>query len=120
MSLISIAQGVLAEAKNVLSLESSVEPQQFLSALEKYLTTFDEWRLAGERDQPPAADPERANYRAVIEELNGLHARISAVVEEKKDQIRAKMGDIKRRTQIVKTYIDRYPSRVTIAGRRQG
>ena len=93
--------------------------------IQAYLTDFENWRLRVERENPlsessPGTAEEKAQLRAAIERLYERHLEFSGRVSLLKRDVARQLGEVHQRGRALKAYIDRYPSRITIAGKRKG
>ena len=96
-----------------------------LPEIEKYLQDFEAWRVRIEGENPLAAaaaasDTERAELRAAIEYLYEKHLEFAGRLTLVKRDVARQLGEIHQRGRALKAYIDRYPSRITVAGKRKG
>ena len=109
-------------AKAVLAID---EVPEFLEGVEQYLEAFDVWQKAFTANNPLAessgvGEKEKLAIRAEVNELIKVHLELAQTAEQNKGKILERMGDIRKRSQALKTYIDRYPKRITITGKREG
>lgn len=99
--------------------------EQFVADVSEYLDSFEKWaKLAetynsgGERKSLPQEEQERIKNH--VEELGGLHLEVIDLANRFKDEVAEKMGEVYRRAQGMRRYVDRLPQRITIAGKRKG
>ena len=101
-------------AEQVLSLDqAATEP--FLNLVTEYLESFDRWSVAVSVTGVPSE-----SLRGALEELSGLHQQVIERADSHREKIKWDLGEIHRRAQGLKAYVDRFPSRITIAGKREG
>lgn len=94
----------------------TVEAEQFVPQTADYLQAFDAWTNLN--FSPP--EEEHAAYRTLIVQLQGLHTEVTALANNRKDEVAAEMAELNKRGAALRKYIDRYPSKITIAGTRKG
>ena len=96
-----------------------------LPEIEQYLQDFETWRVRIEGDNPfataaGASEVERAELRVAIEGLYEKHLEFAGRLTLVKRDVARQLGEIHQRGRALKAYIDRYPSRITVAGKRKG
>ena len=90
-----------------------------------YVTEFENW-FAGLAGKNPLAedtglsDSERATLRGSLETLQTNHQRVVAILNSLKSAVVEDLGELQKRGKALRTYIDRFPSRITVTGRRKG
>jgi len=62
----------------------------------------------------------KQELRGRIEVLQTNHAQLVSELNLLKGEVVEHLGEIHRRGKALRTYIDRFPSRVSIAGKRKG
>lgn len=102
-----------------------LDPAQLLVEVDAYLQEFELWQgnIAQVNPLGPTSsfsDNEKVQFRNELLELEQVHQELVTRAESCRDQIRSDITEIRKRTQGLKAYIDRYPSRITIAGKREG
>ena len=113
---------VMQLANQALSI-SDPTGAEFLEASETYLAALEEWRKdfaaveGAELDAPTVKDPV---LRSKITELQVLHRSLTEKAKVGKDNVQHEMGDVHKRTQVLKTYVDILPNRISVAGKREG
>ena len=115
---------LLALARRTLELPQE-DAAALVAALEEYLEAFDRWQSALQGNNPLAPDSpvpaaEREAFRSQVEALEVDHRAVLELAQQNRDRIHTQMGGMRKRAQALKAYIDRYPSRITIAGKREG
>ncbi len=110
----------LAEA--ALATKSS---DQFLIKAENYLASFDIWRAETEPLNPlsgesPLSDEEKKIVREHLERLQALHNQVIEAANSKKEGVGEEIRGVHKRASGLKKYIDRYPKRISITGKKQG
>lgn len=101
-------------AERVLSLDPT-STESFLSLVTEYLEDFDRWAAAMSATGAPS-EP----LRGALEQLSGLHQQVTERADLHREKIKWDLGETHRRAQGLKAYVDRFPSRITIAGKREG
>jgi len=101
------------------ALESG-DADAFLENVERYLTAFEDWQRSAPAELEGLTEAERDEYRQQVNALAALHNQVTANALERKGEVLSRIGEIRHRTMALKRYIDRYPSRITIAGKREG
>ncbi len=118
MQLIEALEELITKGKLILK---SDEPDydRFTAQVTDYLEGLDSWQTAYQSN-PNLPDAEQERFAKLVAMLNDLHQQIVTKASAKKDEVASQMGDVYKRAQVLKKYIDRYPSRITITGRRKG
>ena len=111
----SLTGALVGKAKDALCCAEADDTPAFMHSLEGYLSSFDSW----EKIVLQSKLPDDAGFQEKLQELYQLHQKMLTVAQEKKDQVLGRLGDIKRRKKALRTYIDRYPSRISITGKRE-
>ena len=93
--------------------------------IETYLNDFEEWRGQIERKNPledsaAGTAEDKAQLRAAIGQLYERHLEFSGRLTLLQRDVARQLGEIHQRGRALKAYIDRYPSRITVAGKRKG
>ncbi|MCC6953279.1 MAG: hypothetical protein IT290_04105 [Deltaproteobacteria bacterium] len=101
------------------------EAASLVAALEDYLQAFDSWQLALSGTNPlapdsPLSESERDSFRSSVQQLETLHRAVLELAQNNRDRVYNQMGGVRKRAQALRAYIDKYPSRITIAGKREG
>lgn len=114
-----------AMAKAALAIADAADAEAFVAETGKYLVAFENWQkgLGGKNplsDSSPLPPAEKEVLRKELTELNELHQRLIQRASQEKDNVGSAMGDMHRRAAGLKKYIDILPSRITIAGKREG
>ncbi len=110
-------EALLTSAKKVLVLVEESTLEHLEENLESYLNNFRLWQERFERNEHQIEDTALVS---LLEELQLLHQQVVEKVNIKKDDILLALQEIHKRGKAVKAYIDRYPSRITITGKREG
>lgn len=117
--------GLTEIAKAVLALDDSIEPDELVEQLNHYLNQFENWQRGFEERGILTATQEleeekRAELRSAIETLLASHVKVVERAEAAKAAVGEQMTGIHKRGAAMKKYIDRYPSRISITGKRKG
>ncbi|HQH26107.1 MAG TPA: hypothetical protein PLP17_01810 [Oligoflexia bacterium] len=98
---------------------------EFVAKTEGYMEALEAWQaeigqsgLSNQTSELP--EHEKSMLRELISSLNERHQQLMVRAGMAKDNVGAAMGDIHRRAAGLKKYVDSYPSRITIAGKRKG
>jgi hypothetical protein len=102
--------------RNALALRESGETEAFLERTGIYLEAFGRFQAAFDVEAARGSD----EIKRLLEELNSLHITLIACAKEFSQEVLNRLGDTHARAKAVRTYLDRYPSRITIAGKREG
>ena len=108
------------EAREVLSL--GADTPRFIDAVEKYLQHFDAWQSAvAGVDAPSFVSPaDKESFRKLLAGYAAVHQQVTEKASSSRDEVASKLGDIRKRAHALRSYIDQYPSRITITGKREG
>ena len=110
-------------ATKILSFGDSVSIESFGDHINQYLTTFQEWQVGLESNEQfleSLPHDEKAAFREAVVQLHSLHEQIVTLVSEKKTALLANLAELHKREKALKAYVDRYPARITITGKRKG
>ena len=123
-------------ARELADDAAETDPALFVERVGPYLEKFEEWQQAhrlyvgdadtersetgvrGSSDQ--LTEAERGELRAKIAALAEVHLKVLQYANDHKDRVGEKMSHVHRRAYGLKAYVDRFPSRITIAGKRKG
>lgn len=117
---------LVAQAEQLLAVELSAETlDPFLSAAQGYLDNVEAWRTAFQTSDAmdralKLPDEQRAEFKAVVMKLVEVHDQVTQRSAAVRDDLKDQIIDVHRRAKGLKRYIDQYPSRITIAGKRKG
>lgn len=94
----------------------------FVEKVTAYLEQFESWRTGIEQqgDSGEESILSSEECRPQLELLQKLHQEVLSRATVQRDLVAHQLGEIHRRAQALKKYVDRYPSRITIAGKREG
>lgn len=112
-------KNLIDRASAVVGAEEADDVELFLKSVTEYLEAFDVWQ-ADLGDTATLSEEERERARPEVEKLNQMHNQVMAITESKKGLVTAEMKNLHKRAGALKKYIDRYPARITIAGKRKG
>ena len=118
MQSLEVLETIITKGKLILKSDEQ-DYDRFTEQVTDYLESLDAWQKAYQAD-PKVPDAEHAHFAQLVNTLNELHQQIVVKATAKKDEVASQMGDVYKRAQVLKKYIDRYPSRITITGRRKG
>jgi len=94
------------------------EVNEFLDLMTAYLEQVDTWRARVEVDPGEGEMPDSVRTR--FESLNAIHKELLTRAEQSKAIVSSAMGEVHKKAGALRIYIDKYPQRITIAGRRKG
>lgn len=122
---VSAVKALQDTAKDVLEADRQGDVNLFLEKVGLYLDSFDAWKNEVEKvnpldDSSSLSDAEREYLRAQIKELDVVHRAVVLRAVEIKDSVADTIGDVHKRAKVARAYIDQFPSRITIAGKRKG
>lgn len=114
---------LINQGKEILSLGREAELEPLLDKMESYLTAFQSWQTYFEQQRANFAalsTKETQSLRSHLEELSNIHEDIMNRLASNKNNLNVELGDIHKRGKALKAYVDRFPQRITIAGKREG
>lgn len=112
---------LLEQARRCSKLGGGSDPDEVIAAIRVYLDNFAGWQEKAQEAASGKLSPERqAHVRARIQELERCHAQVVKLAEASKQQIADELSDLHRRKKALRTYLDRFPSRISITGKRKG
>ena len=90
----------------------------FVASVGEYIRALEDWRakLAPEGE---TASLDEASRQALIE-LNEIHQRVLSRANEMKQELVGEMGEAKKKASAIRAYVDKFPQRITITGKRKG
>ena len=126
--LISQARAILKEVQgsepphsissNSVSLEGD---DRLIELLGAYLDSFDAWRAFQEDHLPADLSPQQQEIlRSELKELQGVHLEVMELTERKKGELGVRLSDVGLRAKALRCYVDHFPARINITGKRQG
>lgn len=110
---------LLVHAKAILTIDNDTNFDLFLEKLETYLHKLEQWQKQTEQQEFPVQGL-NSPFAKLLEELHNVHSQVVDCANSRKEALREELSGIYKRAQGMKAYIDRFPSRITIAGKRQG
>ncbi len=116
---------LIRSAASALAEECLVDAELFVERVDTYLQKLESWQAEIREVNPFAgnsllSEREKEELRLRIEELNEKHQLLMTRASSVKDDVGEKMGDLHRRSSGLKKYVDTFPPRITIAGKREG
>lgn len=105
---------LLTQARYVLEEESDAE--EFLARSTPYLDAFDQWQ----NTFSPEVLSQHPELRRELNQLSAVHQQILDRGRALSTEVLQQIGDTNKRGSVLRTYLDRLPSRVTITGKREG
>ncbi len=118
------AENVSTQGRALLALDFAENPEVFLDSLDQYLKAFASWEqlaMSPEyREKLRRLSPTEARaLRSKLETLSSIHTQVIQLAERCRETLRGELGELHRRGKALRSYIDRYPSRVNITGKRE-
>lgn len=115
---------LLVQAETALSLEPAGAPDELIGLLDVYLQDFDafqgEIEVGGSPGSRGWSGEEKSTFRAKLERLNLLHDQIIAIATAERDAVGKSLGELQNRNRALKKYVDQYPERISLTGKRKG
>ncbi|MCC6221111.1 MAG: hypothetical protein IT291_07720 [Deltaproteobacteria bacterium] len=107
------------------SLPEGVDLDSLVQEVGVYLDSLEKWQAAFVGAAPLGdgsafSDDERSSIRALLAKLDESHRIVLAIVDRRKELVAGQMGELHHRGKALKSYLDKYPARITIAGKRTG
>ncbi len=120
--LASDISNLIEQAKHALAAGSSSKPEELLSRMDAYLAAFESWQKSLQTDQSAQQTVQQfgRETRALLEELASVHESVLRLCVESRDHIASMLSGVHKRATGLKRYLDQHPSRITIAGKREG
>ena len=123
--LIESAREIIADEEITSPLPAERSAERFVESVSAYLDQFEKWTALAERynsgeERHKLPEAEQNRLRQEVEQLVGLHLQVIDLANQHKDDVAEQMGEVHRRAQGMRRYVDRLPHRITIAGKRQG
>jgi len=116
---------ILKETNDVLALAKAAqaaEGEEFVTKVDLYLNAFDAWQKKVEKNSSllPKEGSELESFRGVVQQLNAVHQTIISQANDEKESVANELGALHKRAQGLKSYVDRFPKRISITGKRKG
>jgi hypothetical protein len=114
-----------ALAREALAVPEDGDVEVFIQKTDIYLRELEAWQKdlgpEGIAGKPGTlAEGEKAELRNLVSALNQIHQDLITRASGTREKVGTAMGDLHKRATGMKKYIDRFPSRITIAGKRKG
>ncbi len=112
-------------AQKAMSLADGFDLVAFVDATEAYLSTLEAWQAeVNARGTPLVAsvdsEQEKESLRQRVKELQEIHQRLLSRAADTKEGVGVQMTELHKRATGMKKYVDTFPARITIAGKRKG
>jgi hypothetical protein len=110
-------------AEDAVAFREVQEIEAFVASTENYLNELEMWQAevkalsSAQEDGTRESDP---RIREALNRLGEIHQKLMQKADVAKDNVGSQMGDMHKKAQGLKKYIDILPSRITIAGKRKG
>lgn len=119
------ADDLIASARRALASAEAGETEVFLQHAASYLGDFEPWSSQISELKPFSPDsnvPEeqQAEAKKHVQDLYDVHTAVVTAAEERKVAVGAQLGSMHKKSKAIKTYLDPYPSRVSLTGKRKG
>lgn len=116
---------LLGMAETVIQLSDSEDLEVFLEATDRYLEKFSIWRESIEQDEGKLSLQQlKGNLNSSmvdhLKKLQEQHLKITNLTEAKRTEVGEGIANLHTRSRALKSYMDRFPQRITIAGKREG
>ncbi len=119
------ADDLIASARRALKSAEAGEVDVFLQHAASYLGDFEPWSSQISELKPfspnskvPKKQQEAA--KAKVKSLYDVHTAVVQAAEQRKEVVGGQLGSMHKKSKAIKTYLDPYPSRVSITGKRKG
>ena len=99
----------------LLTRASTLDLESFEEGVQRYVDRFQTWAEKFNEEIPIPDD-----LRNALERLQEIHSKLSSEVVVRRDQIGQALGDVHRKEKAHKAYIDQFPKRITLTGKRKG
>lgn len=114
---------LLRTAQKLLSSFESESTESFVAEVEQYLEALEAWRT--NLDEPLFKKLEKEGnsldaLRDAVTELTEAHAEVLKRCEAYREAALGDIDDAHKRAKAMKTYVDRFPKRISITGQRKG
>ncbi len=103
------------------------DPVQFLDMLDVYLRELESWQVENKEylqaiseNTKHVSDHQREEIRAALEEVKQLHSRLMENSKGLMNEVHSELGNINRRAQGIRKYVDILPSRVSVTPKKKG
>ena len=115
-------QELLAELDRLLKPRDLDDPEGFLVEVNVYLERLEVWhqKIGVKLDAGDLSEALRDAMRPLVIELSEKHDRLVLLAEAEKEKVGQQIGGVHKKAKGMKAYIDRYPSRISITGKRKG
>ena len=110
IDLLSLAEYALAEEE--------ADSEKFLKSLARYLDALEFWRAALAKSDSP--QPTGDGVKSALGRLNETHQRLLERSNLHREKLMSEMGTAQKKAKALRSYVDRFPERITIAGKRKG
>ena len=98
--------------------DEALDSELFLQSVAEYLEALETWR--GSLPTTDAGTPAREEMKAALGRLNETHKTLLERSNVHREKLMGQMGDAQKKAKALRTYVDRFPDRITIAGKRKG
>lgn len=115
---------LIASAERALGVPSEQGVEGFLEHAASYLESFEKWQKGLEDSNPLQSEllssSEKEAFREELLRLSALHEQLIDRAGGEKSELSSQMGEMHRKAAGLKRYVDNFPSRISIAGKRRG
>lgn len=98
--------------------DEALDSELFLQSVAEYLEALESWRSS--LPNPEAGTPAREEMKAALGRLNETHKVLLERSNVHREKLMGQMGDAQKKAKALRSYVDRFPERITIAGKRKG
>lgn len=124
--LISQARSILAEfsvdgTRGESTTASTEADDLLIERVSSYLDAFDSWRaVQGVSIEGDLNLNLHKELREELISLQAVHLEVMALTERRKGDLGARLSDVGLRAKALRSYVDHFPSRINITGKRKG
>lgn len=115
---------LIACAERALGVPAEQGVESFLELAASYLESFEQWQNGLDESNPLQSEllssPEKEAFREELLRLSVLHQQLIERAGGEKSELSSQMGEMHRKAAGLKRYVDNFPSRISIAGKRRG
>lgn len=110
-------KALITQAQEIVAIPED-DVVSFVEQVDIYLSTLDAWREAVVQSAPPP--PVADQIRGSVGTLQTLHAEVLQRADRAKERVRGEIGDVQKRANVLKSYVDNLPSRISLVGKKEG
>jgi uncharacterized protein YjbK len=113
---------LIETAKGLLLITKDSSLEEFDVKANKYIESFTQWQLEFEAGDvlQGVSDYDRQEIREVLIELQEVHNQVIQFANEYREGVLGALSELHKRGKALRAYVDNYPSRITVTGKREG